>query len=105
MGVPVVTLVGRRFLGRVGAAHLRQVGLDELIAATPDDYVRIASALALDPARRASLRASLRGRVLASRLCDPVRYARSVEAAYRAMWRAHCAGQRWNGRLAAEADR
>lgn len=103
MGVPVVTLAGRRFLGRVGAAHLRQVGLDELIAATPDDYVRIASALALDPTRRASLRASLRGRVLASRLCDPVRYARSVEAAYRAMWRAHCAGQRWNGLLTPEA--
>ncbi len=103
MGVPVVTLAGRRFLGRVGVAHMRQVGLDELIAETPDDYVRIASALARDPGRRSALRRTLRGRLLASRLCDPVRYARSTEAAYRAMWRALCAGRRWDGALTAAA--
>jgi predicted O-linked N-acetylglucosamine transferase (SPINDLY family) len=95
-------LTGRRFLGRMGVAHLRQVGLDDLIAETPDDYVRIASALALDPARRAVLRGTLRGRLLDSRLCDPVRYARSIEAAYRAMWRALCAGGRWDGKLAVQ---
>ncbi len=104
MGVPVVTLIGRRFLGRVGAAHLRQVGLGDLVAATLDDYVRIASALARDPARRATLRASLRDRLRRSRLCDPVRYARSIETAYRLMWRAHCAGRRWDGSLPADAE-
>lgn len=104
MGVPIVTLAGRRFLGRVGAAHLRRVGLEELIAGTPDDYVRIASALARDTARRSALRRTLRSRLLASRLCDPVRYARSIEAAYRAMWRASCAGRRWDGTLTADAS-
>lgn len=90
MGVPVVTLAGDRFVGRVGASLLAQVGLDDLVARDADGYVGLAAALAADRPRLAGLRASLRDRVAASRLCDAEGYARSVEAAYRELWRGWC---------------
>jgi predicted O-linked N-acetylglucosamine transferase (SPINDLY family) len=81
VGVPVITLAGERFAARCGVSHLAQVGLEDLIGATEDDYVRAAARLAQD----------LSGRTRASALCDAPRYARAVEAAYRDMWRRWCA--------------
>lgn len=91
MGVPVVTLAGRSHVGRVGAALLTHLGLAELIAATPDDYVARAIALARNPHRLAELRRTLRPRMEASPLTDSARFTRGLEDAYRAMWRAWCA--------------
>ena len=90
MGVPVVTLLGDALVGRLTASFLRPVKLDELVAATPADYLRIARTLAADPARLATLRASLRGRVARSPLCDPRTRARQIERLYRATWRRWC---------------
>ena len=59
----------------------------------------IASALAADEPRRQFLRRDLRRRILESPLCDGAAYARSVEAAFREMWRSMCRGERWNGIL------
>jgi predicted O-linked N-acetylglucosamine transferase (SPINDLY family) len=86
MGVPVVTLAGERFCSRMGLSLLENVGLPELIARTPDDYVRIAQALAADRPRLAAVRATLRGRMAASPICDAPRAARELEKAYRQMW-------------------
>ena len=86
MGVPVVTLSGKRFVGRVGTAMLERVGLDDLIAADEDAYVEAAVALARDPDRRARLRTGLRTQLLASPLLDASAHARTLEAAYRRMW-------------------
>ena len=46
MGCPVVTLPGETFAGRVGASLLDAVGLPELAAASTEDYVALAIALA-----------------------------------------------------------
>lgn len=94
MGVPVVTLAGERAVGRGGASILQNAGLPELIARTPEEYFEIAVALAHDPARLRALRATLRGRLEASPLMDAPRYAQSIEAAYRQMWRTWCEQQR-----------
>jgi predicted O-linked N-acetylglucosamine transferase (SPINDLY family) len=91
-GVPVVTLAGQALFGRMGASILTGVGLPELVAATPDDYVARAAALASDLQRLTELRAELRPRFLASPLGDGPGLARHVEAMYRAMWRRACAG-------------
>jgi predicted O-linked N-acetylglucosamine transferase (SPINDLY family) len=99
MGVPVVALAGQRFLGRVGAAHLGMLGLDNLVATSPDEYVRIAVALAQDPARRSELHRTIPERLRASPLCDAPAYARTIEAAFRKMWDAALAGTRWDGWL------
>ena len=45
MGVPTVTLQGRTAVGR-GRSILSNVGLQELVAADPRQYVRIAVELA-----------------------------------------------------------
>jgi predicted O-linked N-acetylglucosamine transferase (SPINDLY family) len=97
MGVPVITLAGRRFVGRMGASFLTQIGLTDLIATTPDEYVAKATRLANDPKQLAALRSSLRARVSASPLCDSKGYARSVETAYRDMWRQWCAKHATSG--------
>lgn len=91
MGVPVVTLSGETFAGRHSTSHLMNIGLTELIAATPQDYVAIAAGLANDRDRLAGLRAGLRARLAASPICDAERHTRNLEAAYRGMWRAWCA--------------
>jgi predicted O-linked N-acetylglucosamine transferase (SPINDLY family) len=87
MGVPVVALRGQRHSGRMVASILTCLELTELIAATPGDYCRIAVALAADASRRAALRVQLRGRMLASPLCDGAAFTRNLEAVYRQMWR------------------
>ena len=87
MGVPVVTLKGRRFVGRVGEALLARVGLDDLVARDEAAYVETVLALAADAGRRAALRSGLRRRLRASALLDAPAHARSIEAAYRGLWR------------------
>ncbi|MGD0390960.1 MAG: tetratricopeptide repeat protein, partial [Tepidisphaeraceae bacterium] len=90
MGVPVVTLVGQTVFGRAGMSQLTNLGLPELIARTPDQYVQIATDLAGDLPRLGELRRTLRARMQASPLMDGPRFARNVEAAYRQMWRNWC---------------
>ncbi len=94
MGVPVVTLAGDRHAARVSASLLTQVGLSNLIAETPNAYLRIATELAADLEILAQLRAELRQRMTASPLFDGKRFARDVEHAYRDMWRDWCKLQR-----------
>ncbi|HEY2414933.1 MAG TPA: tetratricopeptide repeat protein [Pirellulaceae bacterium] len=90
MGVPVVTIVGQSALGRAGVSQLNNLGLQHLIASTPDEFVKIATELAGDLEGLASLRATLRSRMRASPLMDAPRFARNIESAYRAMWTRWC---------------
>jgi len=87
MGVPVVTLRGRRFAARVGASLLAATGLEQCIAEDEQGYIAIAAALAAEHDRLAALRAELRPRLLASPLCDAPRFARNLEAILRDAWR------------------
>jgi protein O-GlcNAc transferase len=91
MGVPVVTLVGRTVVGRAGLCFARNLGLDELVATTPERYVAIAAELARNLPRLQRLRADLRGRMRRSALMDGPRFAHSLESAFRWMWRRWCA--------------
>lgn len=90
MGVSVVTLAGKTHCSRMVASVLRNVGLAELIAAGPEDYVRIAVELANDLPRLAHIRSSLRERMEQSPLMEALTFARDIEAAYREMWRNWC---------------
>ncbi len=93
MGVPVVTLVGKTVVGRAGLSQLTNLGLTELIAHTPEQFVEIACALAQDISRLRALRATLRERMKASPLMDAQAFARNIEGAYRQMWQKWCAKQ------------
>lgn len=92
MGVPVVTWAGARVLERYGAAILAAVGFSDNAAADLNGYVARAAELAAQPDSLVSLRSRLRQMLLSSPLCDGSAFARSIESAYRAMWRRWCAG-------------
>jgi predicted O-linked N-acetylglucosamine transferase (SPINDLY family) len=85
MGVPIVTLAGRRSVGRAGVSLLMNLGLPEFIAATPEHYTSIAASLASDLPRLRELRSTLRERMRNSPIMDAPRFARNVEDAYRRM--------------------
>lgn len=91
MGLPVVMLAGASYASRFGGSVLHQVGLCDLIAATPDEYVEIAARLAADVDALAHLRATLRDTMAGSPLLDAAGFARNLEAAYRQMWHTWCA--------------
>ncbi len=59
-GLPIVTLPGRFMRGRQSAGMLRLMGLDELVAADEDVYVRTVTRVAGDAACRATLSARIR---------------------------------------------
>lgn len=103
MGVPVVTLAGDRHASRVGVSLLNNVGLGELIAHSPEEYVKIASALAASSDRLAGLRASLRERMRSSRLMDRRAMGAALGGAFREMWRRYCA--RFSLALPSEEDK
>jgi predicted O-linked N-acetylglucosamine transferase (SPINDLY family) len=86
MGVPVVTLVGDTVVGRAGLCQAMNLGLAELVATTPDEYVERAVALTRDLPRLAKLRSELRSRMERSPLMDAERFARNLETAYRSAW-------------------
>jgi predicted O-linked N-acetylglucosamine transferase (SPINDLY family) len=91
MGVPVVTLVGKTVVGRAGLCQAMNLGLPELVATSPDDYVERAVELTRDLPRLSDLRGTLRGRMEKSPLMDAPRFAKNLEAAYRDVWRRYCA--------------
>lgn len=91
LGVPVLTLVGERFLSRAGLSVLSAAQMTEFAAATPAQFVDIAIALANDLPRLAAIRAGLRERLRGSALLDQQLYTRNLEHAYRQMWRDYLA--------------
>jgi predicted O-linked N-acetylglucosamine transferase (SPINDLY family) len=66
---------------------LANLDLPDLIAHTPEEYVKIACEMAGNLPRLAELRPTLRDRMKASPLMDAPRFARNAEQAYREMWR------------------
>jgi predicted O-linked N-acetylglucosamine transferase (SPINDLY family) len=59
LGLPVVTLEGDRFYNRAAAHLLRQIGMPELIANTPQEFVNISTELVLNKTKLAEYRQAL----------------------------------------------
>jgi protein O-GlcNAc transferase len=91
MGTPIVTLRGRSHAGRVGASLLSAVGLPDLIAETPEAYIRLAAGLIADDPRLADLRGTLRRRLADGPLGDGPGMGVRMEAAIRSAWASWCA--------------
>jgi protein O-GlcNAc transferase len=90
MGVPVLSLCGVRPVARNTAGHLSRVGLSDWIVDSPEAYVALAVGLQNELDRLAKLRAGLRERVVKN-LCDAEGFTRTLEDAFRTMWRRWCA--------------
>lgn len=87
MGVPVITLVGNRHVSRFGYSILKNLGLDELIAENPSDYVSKAITLAGDSNRLNKLHINLRNIIKCSPLMDTANYTNSIENMYKNIYK------------------
>ncbi len=93
MGLPVVTLADRPSVGRFGASILAAVGRQQWVAASAEQYVALAVAMASDVDALERTRAALRQTMEQSSFLDHAGFARAMEAAYRVMWEHWCARQ------------
>jgi predicted O-linked N-acetylglucosamine transferase (SPINDLY family) len=92
MGVPLVSLLGGNFVSRMGASFLHSLGRPEWLAETDDDYVSIASDLALQLDALRQSRPQLRQQMAASALCDIDAYTLDFQALLERMWDVHARG-------------
>jgi predicted O-linked N-acetylglucosamine transferase (SPINDLY family) len=92
MGVPVVTLAGRLAVQRHGACFLTAAGLPDLVTHSPEQYVTTAMFLAQTLPKIPDSRINLRKALEQSPLMDEIGLVRTVEDAFRDMWRKWCAG-------------
>lgn len=86
MGLPLLTLMGQSFAGRVGASLLTSIGLPELITTTLDEYQSLAIQLATHREQLLAIRQRLQANVLTSPLFDSQRYTRDLESAYQLVY-------------------
>ena len=92
-GVPVVTVRGRSFAGRVGASLLHAVGLPELVTESLPEYESLAWTLATETAALAAVRGKLARLLEDCALFDTARFTRHLEAAFAGMWVRHERGE------------
>jgi predicted O-linked N-acetylglucosamine transferase (SPINDLY family) len=86
MGLPVLTLKGQSFAGRVASSMLYALDLPELVTESLQSYELAALALAGDRCRLEALKTKLASRLKTAPLFDGERFCANLEAAYRAMW-------------------
>ena len=82
MGVPVVTLVGRRHAERTSYSILANLGVTDTIAQTGSEYVAIAERLATDGAFMRAVRERIAAGLRGSALTDMDAHTRHLEDAY-----------------------
>jgi predicted O-linked N-acetylglucosamine transferase (SPINDLY family) len=82
MGVPVVTLCGKKHSERTSYSILENLGVRETVAASGSEYVDIAVRLATDSQFMSRVKAAIRSGLAHSTLTDMPRHTRALEAAY-----------------------
>jgi len=90
-GIPILTLRGTTWPGRVAASLLHAIGLPELVTETEAEFEAMAVKLARDPAMLAALKQKLAANRLTTPLFDTARWTRHAEEAYARM---HARSQR-----------
>jgi protein O-GlcNAc transferase len=93
-GLPVLTVAGASFAGRVAASLNSAIGMTDLNAPSLPAYEALALALARDPARVRRLKAILAQNVKTGPLFDTARFTRHLESGFRQAWERQNRGQR-----------
>ena len=93
MGVPLVSVTGSTFAGRVATSLLHAVGLPHLALPNLRSYAQAALRIATDPHELSELKTHLDRVRTSCPLFDVASYCRHLESAYRAIWEAHLAGR------------
>ena len=87
-GVPVLTVAGTHFPGRVAASILQSIGAPELVTGSLAEYQAMALRLATDEESRLALRARIELNRRHWPLFDTDRYVRNLETGYEQVWQA-----------------
>jgi predicted O-linked N-acetylglucosamine transferase (SPINDLY family) len=85
IGVPVITIPGPTFAGRVATSLLSAIGLPELIAPSLSAYETRALDLARSPGALGASKAKLKANRATLPLFDTARFTRNLEATFAAM--------------------
>jgi len=93
-GVPLLTMIGKTFVGRMAASMLHAVGLPELVTESLPDYEALALKIATEPALCASLKDKLARNRETYPLFNTERFTRHIEAAYTKMWKRYQGGEK-----------
>ncbi|MCI5045349.1 MAG: tetratricopeptide repeat protein [Aquisalinus sp.] len=91
-GCPVLTLQGSTFAARVSASLLKDLDMDELIADTPETYVRKAINLLQDPLKLAALKNKLQMARTSNALFQGKSFARRFDKALQEIAKRHRQG-------------
>jgi predicted O-linked N-acetylglucosamine transferase (SPINDLY family) len=91
-GLPVLTLVGETFAGRVAAGLLTAIDMPELIVATPQAYEDLAVDFYNSPEKLTAIKTKLANHRRTKPLFDTASYTRHLESAYETMYRRHLNG-------------
>jgi predicted O-linked N-acetylglucosamine transferase (SPINDLY family) len=91
-GVPVLTVIGESFVGRMAASMLHAIGLSELTTSSLEEYERIALKLANNPALLATVKDKLARNRNTFPLFNTERATRQIESAYTMMWERYRGG-------------
>lgn len=93
-GLPVLTLIGESFAGRVAASLLNNIELPELITTTKSAYEALAIELALSPHKLKNIKKKLAENRLKTPLFNSPLFSKHIEAAYLKMMEFYWADQR-----------
>ena len=91
-GLPVLTLIGHTFPGRVSASLLSALGLQELITKTSEEYEATAIELAMNPHSLEEIKFKLANNRLNLPLFDSPLFIKNLEAAYIKMYERYLLG-------------
>lgn len=92
-GVPLVTMAGNSFVGRMAASMLPAVGLNELVTDDAEEYEALALKLAQDSKLLSAVRQRLQDNIRTTPLFDTDRFRRHLEQAYTVMVDIHRRGE------------
>jgi len=93
-GIPVITLLGNRFISRMSASILHAAGLDELITHTLSDYKKLAIKLAADRDEVKALKKKLQHNIQSMPLFDTLGFTLNLERAFKKVWESHISGKK-----------
>jgi predicted O-linked N-acetylglucosamine transferase (SPINDLY family) len=82
-GVPVITLMGQSFAGRVAASLLNAIGLPELVTNSQDDFVSLAVDMATSPGKLKNVREKLMQNQETTPLFNTPLFTENLERAYK----------------------
>ena len=93
VGLPVLTLLGSSFAGRMAASLLNAIDLQELIAYSQEEYERLAIELALNPMKFAEIKSRLAQNHLSAPLFNTPFFTKNLEMAYSKIYESYLAGK------------